>query len=40
MKSERKVGDPVEPQEGEEVDSEQTDQPAVVHPNDVKPAGQ
>ena len=40
MKSERKVGDPIEPLEGEEVDSEQTDQQLVIHPNDVKPAGQ
>jgi hypothetical protein len=40
MKSERKAGDPIEPVEGEEVDTEQTDQQAVIHPNDVKPAGQ
>lgn len=37
MKSERKVGDPVE---GEELDTEQTDEQSVIHPNDVKPAGQ
>jgi hypothetical protein len=37
MNSERKVGDPVE---GEELDTEQTDEQSVIHPNDVKPAGQ